>query len=144
MWNSISVMPTIIASTWTWSMLSVEREVVLALNDAEPEAVPLQRIRRAHEEFARLLQGQLAVPGRDELDVCGVLHRAPDDRPVAGVLEPTAVRVVPPQVCVDDVAHRADVAPTGCVAADDHQPRVVESTGLLVVVATDVLSPACS
>ena len=41
----------------------VEREVVLTLNDAEPEAVPLQRIGRAHQEFARLLQRQLAVLG---------------------------------------------------------------------------------
>jgi len=51
----------------------------------------------------------------DELDIGGIADRVPDDVLGIGVLEPTAVGVMPTKVRVDEVCHGTDITPTGDV-----------------------------
>ncbi|CAM2823769.1 hypothetical protein BHQ20_28920 [Mycobacterium intermedium] len=70
-------------------------EVVVTLNDGEPEAIPLQRVRRGQYVVLPLLGRHLAVLNRNQLNISGIGDRVPDDVRVVGEFEPAAVRVVP-------------------------------------------------
>ena len=115
----------------------VEREVVLALDDPEPEAIPLQRIRGGQDVVCAIppASSHRARSGRTRCRagsamVCRTMWSA------SVVLEPAAVRVVPAKVRVDDVGHGTDVAPTGDVPGGDEQPRDIEPLGRLFAIAT--------
>ena len=101
-------------------------EVVVVLNKHEAKAVPVQRV-----GVARTLRCHSSVViGRawSARTRCrSGWHGAPDEVVGVGVLEPTAIGVVPAQMCVDDVGHGAEVAPTGYLPCGDTQPRHVEA-----------------
>ena len=78
----------------------------------------------------------LAMLGRDKFNIGGVADGAPNDVVGIRVLEPTAVRVVPAKVRVDDVRHGADVALTGYVPGADDQARHIEPPGCVFAKAT--------
>ena len=117
----------------------VEGEVIVELDDAEGEAVPLHRRRSGPDEVPELVVAHHTVLGGNELDVGRTVHLVPDDLVLTVVLEPAAVGVVTTNVGVDHVVHRTQIALSRCVVRGDHQPRVVESLGGILRVPTDVL-----
>src|ERR1700757_1894306 len=89
-----------------------EREVVRALNETEPEAIPLQWIGRCQYKIAPFGWCHLAMPDRHKINVGRITDGMPNDGLRIAVLEPTVVGAVPTKVRVDDVTHRSDIAPT--------------------------------
>ena len=116
----------------------VQREALVVLDDAETEAVPLQRVRRRQDVLFPLRLRHLTVLLGDELDVARVLDGVPDDVLGPVVLEPAVVGRVATKVRVDDVGHRADVATAGNVPGAHDGPRVVEPLLLELHVAAKV------
>ena len=106
-----------------------ECEVVRALNDPEPEAIPLHRIRSGQHELLPLAWRHLVMTTRDKYDIGRITDGMPDNVFRIFVLEPTVICLVPTEVCVDHIAHRADIAPTGFVSGADHQPCIIEPAG---------------
>ncbi len=71
-----------------------------------------------HDQFTRtLLAGAGAYAGAEAANVEQQLLNA----------IPAAIGIVPSEMGVDHVVGRPDIALAGLLAADDHQPRVVES-----------------
>lgn len=135
----MSVTPTIIAFHMHMIHTCKECEMVAALHDPKPKTTPLQGIRRVLHDLANLRQRELTMMNWYELDVGGILDRTPDYLSVAVVLEPAAIGIVPSEMGVDHVVGRPDIALAGLLAADDHQPRVVESLCLLLAIAPNML-----
>ena len=59
---------------------------------------------------------------------------------ITGVLEPTAERVMPTQVCVDGVIHGRNIALAGHFAGSDDLPRKVQPRGCPFVIITKMLA----
>jgi hypothetical protein len=88
-------------------------EVVRALNNSESEAIPLQRIGGSQYVVLPFCRRYLPMLNGDELDIGGIADGVPDDVLRIGVLEPTAVGVMPTKVQVEEVRHGPDITPTG-------------------------------
>src|SRR6185437_15886507 len=115
-----------------------EGEVIGTLNDAEPEAIPLQGVGRRQDKPLPFGRRHLAELRGGELDVGRVADGVADDVVLVVVVVPAVVGAVPAQVIVDDVAKNTDIALTGHVAAADYQPGIVEALVLEAAIAADV------
>src|SRR5271167_1862132 len=115
-----------------------ERAMILVLNQAEPEAIPLQRIRSRQYEIAPFVLGQLAMLNRSKLNVAGVGDFMPNDVVGVFVFEPAPVGFVAAYVGVDDVRHGADVALSGYLPGAHDQPRIIKPALLVFNVATQM------
>ncbi len=69
--------------------------------------------------FASVFGGHYAVVDRLEFNIGGVRNGSSDNLAGTGVFEPTAVRVVAPQVRVERVVHGIDIAFTRNFAGGD-------------------------
>ncbi|SKV76046.1 Uncharacterised protein [Mycobacteroides abscessus subsp. massiliense] len=104
---------------------SEEREVVLALDDSKGEASPFQWARYVDDVAAYFIDRHMPLCYRRELDFAWIADGVPYERPVLGALEPAAEGVMPPQVCVEGMVHRGDVALARDIAAGDYLAREV-------------------
>src|SRR3954451_6572211 len=75
-----------------------------------------------------------------EFDIGGVADGMPNDFAAIGVLEPTAVRIVAPQVGVEGSGHGTDVAMTGHGTGGGDLPRVVQARGCSLVITSKMLA----
>jgi hypothetical protein len=117
----------------------VEREVILALNEPETEAIPLQRSGSGQDVLPPLFRRLLAVLGGGELDVVGVGQCAPND-PVGIVeFEPAAVRIVAAQVRIDHVRHGPNVAAPRNVPGGNRQAGHLRAAGRVLAIAPKML-----
>jgi hypothetical protein len=73
-------------------------KAVRALNNAEPEAIPLHRIRSRQHKLVPLTWRHLAMPDREKLNVGGVTDSMPNNGFRMSMLEPTVIRLVPTKV----------------------------------------------
>ena len=89
-----------------------EGEVVIALDDAEAEIIPLQRGWCRRYGVLPLTRRHFAVFGGNRLDIGWLADRMPNGVSSPREFELISVRVVSAQMCAEDVGHRADIAPT--------------------------------
>src|SRR5580693_750190 len=111
-------------------------EVVVTLDDREPEAVPFQRARRAQDVVLPLRWRHLAGSYRNQFDVARILDGMPGDVACIVRFEPAPIGIVPAKVRVDDKGHRANIALAGDVPGGNAQPRHIEPTGQVIAIAT--------
>jgi hypothetical protein len=114
--------------------------MTLALDDPEGEAAPLQRIRYAHDMGAYFVSRQFAVIDRREFHISRIADGMPYELSITVVVEPTAERVMPTQVCVDGVIHGSNVTLAGYFTGSDDLPRKVQPRGCPFVIITKMLA----
>jgi hypothetical protein len=85
------------------------------LDNAEPEAVPLQRIGRRQNQVAPFGLRQHTMLFRDKTDIPGVLDGVTNHILFVFVVKPAVVCPVPLKVRVDHVGKGADIATAGYV-----------------------------
>ena len=90
--------------------------------------------------LVNLLDGHHAVLDRDEFDVGRILEGVADEFVVTDMSEPAAKSVVPPQVGVDGMVHRRDVALARDVTAGDDLAGEVQTRRGTVTVVTKMLA----
>ena len=87
-----------------------------------------------------LVDGHVAVIDRHEFHVLRIGEGMPDELSVVALLEPTAERVVAPDVCVERLIHCCDVTVTRHITAGDDLPGEVQPRRCAVAVITKVLT----
>ncbi|EUA11947.1 hypothetical protein I546_2377 [Mycobacterium kansasii 732] len=97
-------------------------EVVVILDHAESEAIPIQGTRGAQDVFLPLARRHLAVLNRLHFDNTGIGYGLADYLARTGDGKPAAVGVMATKVRVDDVGHRADIAVTEDIEGNDQKP----------------------
>ncbi|BCI88854.1 hypothetical protein NIIDMKKI_40600 [Mycobacterium kansasii] len=97
-------------------------EVIVMLDHAESEAIPIQGTRGAQDVFLPLVRRHLAVLNRLHFDSAGIGHGMADYLTRTGDRKPAAVGVMATKVRVDDVGHRADIAVTDDIEGNDQKP----------------------
>jgi hypothetical protein len=118
----------------------VDREMVSVLDDAECEAIPLERLRRRrHRVHAYLFGAHLSELHRNEIDDLGAVDRAAD-HVVVLEFEPVVVGIVTTDMRIDRCRHCRKVTRTGNVPRHDHQAGQVPAHRPGVVSEPSVLS----
>src|SRR6516165_11354646 len=117
-----------------------ECPVIRALDNGEPEAIPLQRGRRFQYVLPQSGRRHLAVLNRNAVDIGRVAKFVPDDLVGVGKFEPAVIGVVPAKMSIDHVGQDTDVALAGHVPTADAKPRHVDPTGGVVAEVTEVPS----
>ena len=113
-----------------------QREVLLMLDNAEPEAVPLQRIGRRENQVAPFGLRQNAMLFRDKADIPGVLDGVTNHILFVFVVKPAVVSPMPLKVRVDHVGKGADIAAAGYVPGAHDGPRIIEPALLELDIST--------
>ena len=99
----------------------VESEVILALNDPEGEAAPLERSRYGDDVVVQFFDRHFAVVDRLEFDISRIIDGCLMISP-SPLFEPAAIRVMPTQVCVERLIHGRNITSAGHFARGDDLP----------------------
>ena len=119
----------------------VEREVIGVLDDAEREALPLERSRRRRQRVGAYLRGvHPSELRRHEVDLGRVDDRTAHECAILE-FEPVVVGVVAADMCIDHRRHRRDVADASHVPRHHHQAGLLAAHGVAVQGALEVLRP---
>ena len=102
-----------------------QREVLVVLDDAEPEAIPLQRVGRGQNQVTPFGLRQHTMFDRGKTDIPGILDGVASDIFLVFVFEPAVVSPVSLKVGVQHVSQGADIATAGHVPGAHDEARII-------------------